>query len=461
MLRPHLPPPSASRGLPLQSVRKAVHGGDGALSQPALRQCHAVVRWNIAAAVRSGPVEAALNAYKYRGARQWAPVFGGMLAELMERRRHLVEPFDLITASPTFVGRSDRDFDHTRSMLVEAAHLVPSGRAWPFDTGPVPAIVKMRPTPRLARLDHRERRRVAEQELRPALDVPDRSRTAGRRILVVDDVFTDGRTLDEVARRSGSKAVRARCAASPSAVSPGVRTQRLTLPRYRLAPCVWSEADRCGSHRATSGPALHRAPRHGHPRPARRPLLHLRSAGAPPPPRLEAAGLLVRERVLVAAPPVVRATPAGTRLAGCDLAPASLDLARSPITWPWSIFRRNCWPPTLECLDDRAGAAQGPDAVRPRRRALGAAATGSGRPPSARRRHPVAVELDLTPKRSARLDLLAGAYAVDRDVDTVWWYLPSEAAVSRTRMLVAARGLEHLIEPRLRRIAASAPIAQR
>ena len=138
-------------------------------------------RWNIAAAVRSGPVEAALNAYKYRGARQWAPVFGGMLAELMERRRHLVEPFDLITASPTFVGRSDRDFDHTRSMLVEAAHLVPSGRAWPFDTGPVPAIVKMRPTPRLARLDHRERRRVAEQELRPALDVPDRSRTAGRR----------------------------------------------------------------------------------------------------------------------------------------------------------------------------------------------------------------------------------------------------------------------------------------
>jgi DNA-binding MarR family transcriptional regulator len=54
---------------------------------------------------------------------------------------------------------------------------------------------------------------------------------------------------------------------------------------------------------------------------------------APPPAlrrlrALEAAGLLVRDRVLVAAPPVVRATPAGTRLAGCDLAPASLDLAR-------------------------------------------------------------------------------------------------------------------------------------
>jgi predicted amidophosphoribosyltransferase len=157
-------------------------------------------RWNIAAAERSGPLEAALNAYKYREARDWAPVFGGMLAELMERRRRLLEPFDLITASPTFVGRGGRDFDHTRSMLLEAAGRVPRGRVWPFDTGPVAAIVKTGPTPRLAWLGHRERRRVAEERLRPALHIPDRGRTTGRRILVVDDVFTDGRTLDEVAR---------------------------------------------------------------------------------------------------------------------------------------------------------------------------------------------------------------------------------------------------------------------
>ena len=156
--------------------------------------------WNIAAAERSGPLEAALNAYKYRGVRHWAPVFGGMLAELMDRRRHLLEPFDLITASPSFVGRGGRDFDHTRLLLVEAGRQVWCGRGWPFDTGPVPALIKTRPTPRLAWLGHRERRRVAEEWLRPALHVPDRGRTAGSRILVVDDVFTDGRTLDEVAR---------------------------------------------------------------------------------------------------------------------------------------------------------------------------------------------------------------------------------------------------------------------
>lgn len=156
-------------------------------------------------------MEVALNAYKYAGVRSWAPVFGGMLAELMERRRHLLEPFDLITASPTFAGRGGRDFDHTRSMLIEAARRVPATRSWPFDTAPVPAIVKTGPTPRLASLGHRERRRVAEEQLRPVLHVPDRSRTSGRRILVVDDVFTDGRTLDEVARalrlRGGAREV--------------------------------------------------------------------------------------------------------------------------------------------------------------------------------------------------------------------------------------------------------------
>ena len=177
---------------------------------------------------------------------------------------------------------------------------------------------------------------------------------------------------------------------------------------------------------------------------------------------LETAGLLVRERVLVAAPPVVRATPAGTRLAGCDLAPASLDLARiahnvALVDLSEELLAAHpgsAWTTERELRRDRMRSARaGGRWERQRRVPDGLLRLAGGTR--------VAVELDLTPKRSARLDLLAGAYAVDRDVDTVWWYLPSEAAVSRTRMLVAARGLEHLIEPRLRRIAASAPIAQR
>jgi predicted amidophosphoribosyltransferase len=167
--------------------------------------------WSLAATTRSGPLEAALNAYKYQGDRSRAPVFGRMLADLIERNPDLVARFDLITASPTFVGEGGRDFDHTRAILLEAAGLLSGDGACRVDSGPVPAIVKTGPTPRLAPLDHRERRRVAEEHLRPALRVPDPRRTAGRRILVFDDVFTDGRTLDEVARalrlRGGAREV--------------------------------------------------------------------------------------------------------------------------------------------------------------------------------------------------------------------------------------------------------------
>lgn len=165
---------------------------------------------------------------------------------------------------------------------------------------------------------------------------------------------------------------------------------------------------------------------------------------------LESAGLLVRDRVLVAAPPVVRATPAGTRLAGCDLAPASLDLARIAHNLALvdlseqllAAHPGSAWTTERELRRDRMRAARaGGRWERQRRVPDGILQLAAGTR--------IAIELDLTPKRSARLEMLAGAYAVDRDVDTVWWYLPSETAVARMRTLVDERGLEHLIDPRL------------
>jgi DNA-binding Lrp family transcriptional regulator len=168
---------------------------------------------------------------------------------------------------------------------------------------------------------------------------------------------------------------------------------------------------------------------------------------------LEVAGLVVRDRVLVGLPAVVRATPAGTRLAGCDLAPASLELARirhnlALVDLSEELLAAHPgagWTTERELRRDRMRAARAGDRWDRQRRVP----DGLLRLTDGTR---VAIELDVTPKRSARLDLLAGAYAVDRDVDTVWWYLPSEVAVLRMQTLVAERGLEHLIEPRLRRI---------
>jgi predicted amidophosphoribosyltransferase len=46
-----------------------------------------------------------------------------------------------------------------------------------------------------------ERHAIATQQLREAIRVTDARRTRGKAILVYDDVFTDGNTLNEVARR--------------------------------------------------------------------------------------------------------------------------------------------------------------------------------------------------------------------------------------------------------------------
>ena len=156
---------------------------------------------------------------------------------------------------------------------------------------------------------------------------------------------------------------------------------------------------------------------------------------------LEGAGLLVRDPVLTALPAVVRATPRGVRLAGCDLAPASLDLARvhhnlALVDLSEELLAAHpgsAWTTERELRRDRMRAARtGGTWERQRRVPDGLLRLDRGTR--------VAVELDLTPKRSARLELLAGAYAVDRDVDTVWWYLPSQVAISRLGALVAERG---------------------
>jgi len=164
---------------------------------------------------------------------------------------------------------------------------------------------------------------------------------------------------------------------------------------------------------------------------------------------LQLAGLLRWDRVLSGFPVIGRTTAAGARRAGCDVPPASLDLARvrhslALVDLSEELLAANpgsTWSAERELRQGRMRAALAGDKGERRRRVPdGMLHLAGGRR--------VAVELDLTPKRSARLDTLAGAYAVDREVDTVWEYLPSEIAASRMRAPVA----EHLIEPRVRRV---------
>jgi predicted amidophosphoribosyltransferase len=161
--------------------------------------------WNYAIAIRSGTLQAVINAYKYSGPtsdnRGWAAIFGRILVGFLDANVAPFEGTDLIVASPTFVGPGGRRaWDHIRGILIAAdAEQVPPGR-WPFDLAEIPAIVKSEDTPAMTGLKYQARRANAEGPVRAALSVPDPSRTAGRNILVVDDVFTDGLTMREVAR---------------------------------------------------------------------------------------------------------------------------------------------------------------------------------------------------------------------------------------------------------------------
>jgi predicted amidophosphoribosyltransferase len=157
--------------------------------------------WNYAVAMKrkSGSLEQAITAYKFSDQKYWAIIFARVLLGFLEDQVETFDWFDLIIASPTFVGPGGRSWDHTR-LVLECAEMENDG-SWDFDVGYAkPAIIKTKPTSSMTNKTWQHRHKIATAELRNALTVPDPTRTEGKSILVYDDVFTDGHTLDEVAR---------------------------------------------------------------------------------------------------------------------------------------------------------------------------------------------------------------------------------------------------------------------
>lgn len=183
--------------------------GDGTCGNPICSWDDRQFDWNYAIAMRSGVLERAISRFRYESARGWRVVFARVLVGFLDDSFRIFRPFDLVAASPTFLADDEaRHYDHTREVIL-AAHEEAEGR-WPFDVEQQPTIVKTRGTPRMVGLSWKERKTVAEEELRPALYVPDPARVRNKGVLVYDDVFTDGFTLNEVARclrRVGARTV--------------------------------------------------------------------------------------------------------------------------------------------------------------------------------------------------------------------------------------------------------------
>jgi len=153
--------------------------------------------WDVAWAVAEhrGPVRDAIAALKYHGDRSQVVVLAALLARYLLAHAPEFEDVDLIVPVPSNVGRR-RAFDPIGAVCAAA----PVHDLWPV-AGPGEVVAKAYETRPLADAPSAAARRLwAAAEVRPALVVPDPAAVRGRRVLAVDDVFTDGSTLREVAR---------------------------------------------------------------------------------------------------------------------------------------------------------------------------------------------------------------------------------------------------------------------
>jgi len=152
------------------------------------------VVWSIAP--HAGALRDVLFRYKYRAEMEWSAVFGRLLVGFLDDHMPWFDDYDALVPVPAFVGPgARRRWDPLRLVLSVAEDL--AGRRWPVEFD---AIEKTAETPAMAGLSLGRRRACAEGELRQALRVPEPGRVSGARLLVVDDVFTEGSTLREVAR---------------------------------------------------------------------------------------------------------------------------------------------------------------------------------------------------------------------------------------------------------------------
>ena len=145
---------------------------------------------------RSGSLRRAISRYKYRGEVEWADVFGRLLLGFLDDRMPSLDEYDFLLSMPCYRGpAARRSWDPVLHISAVAERL--AGPRWPFLHG---VIEKRQETPCMAGQTLGGRRAVAEGSLRRALRVVAPRQVAGARILVVDDVFTEGSTLREVAR---------------------------------------------------------------------------------------------------------------------------------------------------------------------------------------------------------------------------------------------------------------------
>ncbi len=150
-----------------------------------------------AIAYYSGELASKIRRYKYQGKFGWKLIFGRLLVGWLEA--HATASPALIVANPGYSEPGDERPGHIEA-IIQSAAVEDIERRWAFDIQTPAAIVKTRATAKSAARTAAGKR-AAAAELFCVLNVPDPARTAGREILVFDDICTTGSQLDAVARR--------------------------------------------------------------------------------------------------------------------------------------------------------------------------------------------------------------------------------------------------------------------
>jgi predicted amidophosphoribosyltransferase len=156
--------------------------------------------------VHDGALRHAVLRYKYGRELWWADVFARLLADHLSGHSTWFEEFDFLVPTPAYLGPgARRQWDPVGEIAVRLQTLVEPW--WEIAFG---VVSKQRETPPMQGHPWVDRQVIAAGPLRRSLHVADPRQVTGARILVLDDVLTDGTTLREVARalrRSGAREV--------------------------------------------------------------------------------------------------------------------------------------------------------------------------------------------------------------------------------------------------------------
>ncbi len=135
-----------------------------------------------------GSVRKALHRYKFSGKRGYAGGFSELMADSV--RLELPGRFDVVTWVPVSAKRlRERGYDQSKLLAELTAKKL--GRET------VPALRKTRHTKANSSLEGRESRAA---NILGAYEVTDRELVAGKRVLLIDDIFTTGATMSECSR---------------------------------------------------------------------------------------------------------------------------------------------------------------------------------------------------------------------------------------------------------------------